>query len=99
MPEETMNDFKDEIDISMNMSIDQGMYNIIKYSLTKSNGIFSYLSALNFPSELNMLHILPSSITTQPDLDVYTEDVRATFNINFSIKGAGVQLAIISPKD
>ena len=96
---DVINDFKDEIDISMNMSIDQGMYNIIKYSLTKSNGIFSYLSTLNFPSELNMLHILPSSITTQPDLDVYTEDVRATFNINFSIKGAGVQLAMISPKD
>ena len=63
----------------------ESIRNIMKYSLTKSNGIFSYLSTLNFPSELNMLHILPSSITTQPDLDVYTEDVRATFNINFSI--------------
>ena len=96
---DVINDFKDEIDISMNMSIDQGMYNIMKYSLTKSNGIFSYLSTLNFPTDMDLLHILPSALSTQPDLDVYTEDVRATFNINFSIKGAGVQLAIISPKE
>ena len=96
---DVINDFKDEIDISMNMSIDQGMYNIIKYSLTKSHGIFAYLSTLNFPSELDILHKLPSAFSTQPDLDVYTEDVRATFNINFSIKGAGIQLAIISPKE
>ena len=96
---DVINDFKDEIDISMNMSIDQGMYNIMKYSLDKSSGIFSYLSTLNFPSELDILHKLPSAFSTQPDLDVYTEDVRATFNINFSIKGAGIQLAIISPKE
>jgi hypothetical protein len=71
----------------------------MKYSLTKSNGIFSYLSTLNFPSEIGLLQRVPSAFSTQPDLDVYTEDVRATFNINFSIKGAGIQLAIISPKE
>ncbi|MBR6472875.1 MAG: hypothetical protein IKS99_03985, partial [Firmicutes bacterium] len=96
---DVINDFKDEIDISMNMTISQGMYNIMKYSLPRSKGIFSYLSTLNFPSDMNMLSIFHSVISTEPDLEVYTEDVRATFNINFTIKGAGIQLAVISPKE
>ena len=94
-----INDFKDEVDISMNLTIDQGMYNIMKYSLPKTKGIFSYMSVLNFPSEMDPISLNPGIISTQPDLDIYSEDVRATFNINFSIKGAGIQLAIISPKE
>ena len=83
----------------MNMSIDQGMYTIMKYSLSRSNGIFSYLSTLNFPSGVHELQSLPGIVSTQPELDMYVEDVRATFNINFSIKGAGIQLAVITPKE
>ncbi|MBR6472909.1 MAG: AraC family transcriptional regulator [Firmicutes bacterium] len=96
---DVINDFKDEVDISMNMSIDQGMYTIMKYSLSRSNGIFSYLSTLNFPSGVHELQSLPGIVSTQPELDMYVEDVRATFNINFSIKGAGIQLAVITPKE
>lgn len=96
---DVINDFKDEIDISMNMSIDQGMYNIMKYSLTKGKGIFSYMSTMDFPESVHELQELPSIVSTQPDLDMYVEDVRATFNINFAIKGAGIQLAVISPKE
>ena len=96
---DVINDFKDEIDISMNMSIDQGMYSIMKYSLTRNKGLFPCLSTLNFPSELGSLKTFPTLVATEPELEVYTEDVRATFNINFSIKGAGIQLALILPKE
>ena len=94
-----INDFKDEVDLSMNLTIDQGMYNIMKYSMPKTKGIFSYMSVLNFPADMELMTFNPGIISTQPDLDIYSEDVRATFNINFSIKGAGIQLAVISPKE
>ena len=96
---DVINDFKDEIDISMTMTINQGMYSIMKYSLTRNKGIFSYLSTLDFPESMDIVSKYPGTITTQPDLEVYTEDVRATFNINFTIKGAGIQLAVISPRE
>ena len=94
-----INDFKDEMDISFNMSIDQGMYNIFKYSMPKERGIFSYMASMNFPSDAYAIEQAPSTVVTEPDLDIYVEDVRATFNINFSIKGAGIQLAVMTPKE
>lgn len=96
---DVINDFNDEVDLSINMSIDQGMYNVMKYSLPKTRGIFSYMSTLNFPKKVHELTEVPGIVSTQPDLDMYVEDVRATFNLNFLIKGAGIQLAIISPKE
>ncbi|MBQ2160290.1 MAG: hypothetical protein II444_00475, partial [Firmicutes bacterium] len=60
---------------------------------------FSYMSTMDFPESVHELQELPSIVSTQPDLDMYVEDVRATFNINFAIKGAGIQLAVISPKE
>ena len=94
-----INDFKDEVDISMNLTIDQGMYNVMKYSFPGSKGIFSYMSVMNFPSSVPEIEGMPNIVSTQPDLDIYVEDVRTTFNINFSIKGAGIQLAVITPKE
>ncbi len=40
----------------------------------------------------------PALIATEPDLDIYVEDVRTTFNINFSLKGAGIQIAFHKTK-
>ncbi len=94
-----INDFKDEIDLSMNLTVSQGMYNVMKYSMPKNRGIFSYLAIMNFPADPHVIQGMPSAISTQPDLDIYVEDVRTTFNINFNIKGAGIQMAVISPKN
>ena len=54
---------------------------------------------MNFPADPHVIQGMPSAISTQPDLDIYVEDVRTTFNINFNIKGAGIQMAVISPKN
>ena len=94
-----INDFKDEVDISMNLTIEQGMYNVMKYSIPSTKGIFSYMSVMNFPSSIPEIENMPFAVSTQPDLDIYVEDVRTAFNINFSIKGAGIQLAVITPKE
>ena len=94
-----INDFKDEIDISMNLTVSQGMYNVMKYSMPKNRGVFSYLAIMNFPQDPAVMSTMPQAITTQPDLEIYVEDVRTTFNINFNIKGAGIQMAVILPKN
>ena len=95
---ETLNDYKDELNISMNITLEQGIYNIYKYSMSCTEGIFSYMNSLDFPEGPELMRLHPGLIFTQPDLSVYVEDVRSTFNMNFNIHGAGIELAVISPR-
>ncbi len=60
--------------------------------------MFSLMSALDFTDDESALGPAPALIATEPDLDIYVEDVRTTFNINFSLKGAGIQIAFIRRK-
>lgn len=94
-----LNEFKDEVDVSFNLTIEQGMYTVTKYSMPKTLGIFSYLATLDFPDKTGHLLDFPEAVSTQPAQEMYVEDVRATFNLNFSLKGAGIQLAVVSKKD
>lgn len=94
----TLNDFKDEINYNVSLNLDPGIYSVMKYTFTKDRNIFAYMSALDFTDEPGALGSVPSLISTEPDLEIYMDDVRTTFNINFSLKGAGIQLAIIRPK-
>lgn len=94
-----LNEYKDEVDISFNLTIEQDMYTVTKYSMPKTLGVFSYLATLDFPEKADHLLDFPEIVTTQPAQEMYVEDVRATFNLNFSLKGAGIQLAVITKKD
>ena len=75
------------------------MYTVLKYSLTKTENLFSYLSVMNFPDRVPFIENNPGIVSTDPELDLYVEDVRALFNISFKFKGAGLQLAFIVPKE
>lgn len=94
----TLNDFKDEIDFNISLNLDPGIYSVMKYTFTKNRNVFSYMSALDFTDEPDALGSMPSLIFTEPDLDMYIDDVRTTFHTNFTLKGAGIQLAVIQPK-
>ena len=74
------------------------MYSVMKYSLTKSRNIFSYLSSFDFDDDPCFQNSQMSLIPTEPELEVYVEDVRTSFNINFSMKGAELQYAVIRLK-
>ncbi|HKM28756.1 MAG TPA: AraC family transcriptional regulator [Anaerovoracaceae bacterium] len=93
-----LNDFKDEIDFNISLDLNPGMYSVMKYSISRNHNAFTYLSSLDFADDLNGLVSMPELVPTAPSLDVYMEDVRTSFNINFSLKGAGIQLAAIRLK-
>lgn len=93
-----LNEFKDEIDFNVSLNLHPGMYSVMKYSLTKSRNIFSYLSSFDFDDDPCFQNSQMSLIPTEPELEVYVEDVRTSFNINFSMKGAELQYAVIRLK-
>lgn len=93
-----LNEFKDEIDFNISLDLNPGMYSVMKYSISRNRNAFTYLSSLDFADDLNGLVNRPDLVPTNPSLDVYLEDVRTSFNINFALKGAGIQLAAIRLK-
>lgn len=95
----TLNDFKDEINYNVCLNLDPGIYSVMKYDFSKDRNVFSYLSSLDFTEDANALGAVPSLISTEPSLEVYKEDVRTNFNINFTLRGTEIQLAIIRPKE
>ena len=68
----------------------------MKYSMSRENNIFAYLSALDFQSETIDRFCAPGNfLSGWPMLETYQEDVRTVLNVNFSIKGPGFQIAVI----
>ena len=97
-PVASFNEFKDEMDLSVNMTLPPGMYTVARYSLPMNRGIFAHMAALGFPRDDRFFREHPELMETQPDMEVSVEDIRATFNLNFLIKGAGMQYALIIPE-
>ena len=95
---DTLNDFKDELNISMIINMEEGLYNVYKYSMSRTDGIFAYLTALDFPEDPVLLRSHPGFVTTQPKMSVYVEDVRTTMDMNFTFQGAGIGVAVITPQ-
>ncbi len=91
-----LNEFKDEIDLSLSINLPPGNYGVMKYSMDRSADIFTYLASLNFEENMGLEDLLRNMIPTAPQLSIYQEDVHTNFHINFSIKGVGVQMALIS---
>ena len=89
--------FNDEIDALFKISLPAGVYSIMKYRITQTNNIFSYYSSLNFSDDVNLWKDFKDIIPTGPLLDVYQEEIKDTLHLSFSMRGAGVQLAAVSP--
>lgn len=94
-----LDDFKDELDLNVSMNLSPGMYTVIKYSMLKNHNIFAYLSSFDFGSESVFMNNAPYIIHTEPEIEIYVDDVRTSFNINFTITGAGLQIAILKPRE
>lgn len=93
-----LNEFKDEIDLSFNINLSPGSYTVMKYTFDRSTDIFSHFSSLDFPDGKNAISDFHELVPTSPYLNVYQEDVRTNFHINFSMNGIGIQLALITRK-
>lgn len=93
-----LNEFKDEIDFNVSLNLPPGMYSVTKYSLTKNRNIFAYMSTFDFNDDASLKGADAVTIPTEPELEIYIEDVRTSFNINFSMKGVESQYAVIRLK-
>lgn len=93
-----INDFKDEINVNINIRLLPGMYSVVKYSLNKEQNIFSYMANMDFPSgPAAVSPQCPELCSAFPAIEMYPDDVRTVLNIYFPIKGAGIQMAVITP--
>lgn len=93
-----LNEFKDEIDLNVSLNLPPGMYTVMKYTMAKGHNIFTYMSALDFSGDTSLLSDMSNLISSEPELQMYLEDVRTNFNMNFTIRGAELQLAVIRLK-
>ena len=90
-----IDDFRDELNLGVNINLKPGTYSVIKYSLTQDNSIFAHMASLNFRSDAISPYMRSGMIAEYPQLETYIEEVRTALNVNFSMKGAGIQLAVI----
>lgn len=91
--------FRDELNLRINLNLKPGGYSVIKYGLTRENTLFSHLAALDFNENALLPCSMPNLLSFYPTLETYTEDICATCSVNFLLRGAGVQLAVIRPHD
>jgi len=92
---EAIHAFTDELNVGVHIPLKAGRYSVVKYGMSKDNNLFSYLSALDFPEHAAVW--FPTAFSGFPTLEAYVEDVRASFDLNLSLKGAGIQMAVIAP--
>lgn len=90
-----INNFRDELNINISLDLKRGTYSVVKYSLTRENNIFAHLSALDFRDDMLSPYIRANTLSGWPILETYAEDVRTVLNMNFSLKGSGIQMALI----
>ena len=90
-----IDEFRDELNLGVSINLRPGTYSVIKYSLNQDNNIFAHMAALNFRSDAISPYTRLGMVTDSPLLETYIEDVRAALNVNFSLKGPGIQLAVI----
>ena len=93
-----INNYHDELDISITLKNIFGEYIVTRSSLNSFRSVFGFLSKLDFPETLNLSDSVPLYYYATPDTDVHTETVDKTLSLRFSIKGAGIQIVNIERK-
>ena len=94
----TIDAFRDELNLHIDLALRPSVYAVTKYSLTKENTLFSQLAALDFNESTLLPCHIPDMLSFRPTFEAYTEDVCTACSINLLLKGAGIQMAIIRPQ-
>ena len=92
-----INDYRDEMNLGVSLNLESGTYAVMKYSMRRENNVFAHLSALDFRRDAVDSLAAAKLLGGAPELETYLEIARAGLNVNFSLKGPGIQLAIIAP--
>lgn len=104
--QEIIDNFKDELDLNINLKLPKGRYTLIRYTLNNENNLFNYMSQLDFPLQdaediLQKEIFLPQTklMQTTPYSDIATAESKGTATVNFTIKGPGVELVILKKQE
>lgn len=92
-----INDYRDEMNLGVSLNLKPGTYAVMKCSMSRENNVFAHLSALDFRCDAVDRLGAAELLGDAPELETYLENTRAGLNVNFSLKGPGLQLAVITP--
>lgn len=90
-----LNEFKDETECNFVMDLEPGKYSVLHYTISREDNIFNYLASMNFPRSLELKNA--RMINSRPQFQMYSENVKTSFNLHFSLRGPEIQLAVVSP--
>jgi AraC-like DNA-binding protein len=94
---DVLDNFNNEIEVNVNITNLHGKFFIKKYCFEHS--IFDYMAKLGFPAEYDSRFDIDLNYYSMPHMDVMTETVSDVLNLNFMIKGVGLQMAVIESTD
>lgn len=92
-----LDSFVDELDLNVSLAMPTGTYTITKCTIINNPTYYSLLTSIDSATKTEKVRRWSMLVPTEPELDYFTEYVNKAINLNFSIKGAGVQIAIIQP--
>lgn len=89
--------FVDELSLDFSLCLPPGKYAVIRFSLTNENSVFNYMAQLDFPEKSPLPDHWNQLLCTQPYTYTHMEQVETSLNLNFTLQGAGVQVAVVQP--
>ena len=92
-----LKDFKDELEVNVNLNNISGKYSINKYSFTNPDTIFDFMARLGFPKSYSSSIDFDLNYYSIPKTDIYTDQADGSLHMNFAVEGAGLQMAIVQP--
>ena len=89
--------FRDELELNVTLNNITGRYSINKYSFTNPDTVFDFMARLDFPKTYSSAIDFDLNYYSIPKTDIYTDEIDGKLHINFTVEGAGLQMAIIQP--
>ena len=105
---EVLSDFKDILDLNINIKLPAGKYALMRYAMTGEDTLFNYMKALGFPRQRadakgemqdDLLLRHAAMLNTQPQTYITRSVSKGVSSVSFSIKGPGLELVVLQKED
>lgn len=93
---DTINTFRDELNIDFSLPVSEGKYIIAKYELTNTNSIFAHMAHLGFPVQIPLTDEWIHLLSTEPQTQVYMDSIEDKLSLSVSIAGTGINIIAIN---
>lgn len=88
--------FNDELNIDFSIPVESGRYSIIRYTMTHSESLLSYLHTLGYSDEFPFSDICLNSLNVHPLSQIDVKEVSDCLNVSSTIRGAGIEVTLIN---